>query len=178
MKNKKGKSSWLMKVLSLTMMMAFIMPAMVNAQAGKTNFSGNWTMNADKSTMPDGGQGGGPRMGGGNLVVTQAANALTVERTRTGRDGQPVTTTMKYTLDGKECVNSSPRGESKSTATWSADGKSLTISTNMKMDFNGEAREMKSSEVWTLTDAKTLSVTSTRTGRNGDVKMTIIYDKK
>jgi hypothetical protein len=178
MKNKKGKSSWLMKVLSLTMMMAFIMPAMVNAQAGKTNFSGNWTMNADKSTMPDGGQGGGPRMGGGNLVVTQAANALTVERTRTGRDGQPVTTTMKYTLDGKECVNSSPRGESKSTATWSADGKSLTISTNMKMDFNGEAREMKSSEVWTLTDAKTLSVKSTRTGRNGDVKMTIIYDKK
>jgi hypothetical protein len=178
MKNKKGKSSWLVKVLSLTMVMAFIMPVMVNAQAGKTNFSGNWTMNADKSTMPDGGQGGGPRMGGGNLVVTQAANALTVERTRTGRDGQPMTTSMKYTLDGKECVNTSPRGESKSIAKWSADGKSLTISTNMKMDFNGEAREMKSSEVWTLTDPKTLSVTSTRTGQNGDVKMTIVYDKK
>jgi len=178
MKNKKGKSSWLVKVLSLTMMMAFIMPVMVNAQAGKTNFSGNWTMNADKSTMPGGGQGGGPRMGGGNLVVTQAANALTVERTRTGRDGQPMTTTMKYTLDGKECVNSSPRGESKSIAKWSADGKSLTIATTTNMNFNGEAREIKSSEVWTLTDPKTLSMATTRNGQNGDVKMTIVYDKK
>jgi hypothetical protein len=177
MKNKKGKSSWLMNVLSLTMIIAFIMPAMVNAQAGKTNFSGNWTMNADKSTLPDGGQGR-TRMAGGNLVVTQAANALTVERTRTGRDGQPMTTTLKYTLDGKECVNSYPRGESKSIAKWSADGKSLTIATTMNMNFNGEAREFKSSEVWTLTDAKTLSVTTTRTGQNGDVKMTIVYDKK
>jgi hypothetical protein len=177
MKNKKGKSSWLMNVLSLTMIIAFIMPVMVNGQAGKTDFSGNWTMNADKSTMPDGGQGG-PRMAGGNLVVTQAANALTVERTRTGRDGQPMTTTLKYTLDGKECVNSSPRGESKSIAKWSADGKSLTIATTMNMNFNGEAREFKSSEVWTLTDAKTLSVATTRTGQNGDVKMTIVYDKK
>jgi Tol biopolymer transport system component len=175
MKNKKEKRSWLMKALSLTMMLAFIVPVMANAQAGKTNFSGTWTMNADKSTLPEGGQG---RMGGGNLVATQAANALTVERTRTGRDGQPMTTTMKYTLDGKESVNSSPRGESKSVATWSADGKSLTIVTNSTMTFNGEAREMKSTEVWTLNDPKTLSITSTRTGQNGDVKMTLVYDKK
>jgi len=60
--------------------------------------------------------GGGMRMGGGNFVATQEANLLTVVRTRTGQDGQPTTITMKYTLDGKESVNTSPRGDSKSIA--------------------------------------------------------------
>jgi len=98
------------------------------------------------------------RMGGGNFVATQEANLLTVVRTRTGQDGQPSTTTMKYTLDGKESINTSPRGDSKSVAKWSADGKTLTIETSRTMDMNGESRTMKSTEVWALTDAKTLTV--------------------
>jgi Tol biopolymer transport system component len=85
---------------------------------------------------------------------------------------------MKYTLDGKESINTSPRGDSKSVAKWSADGKSLTIETSRTMDMNGESRTMKSTEVWTLTDAKTLTVASTRQGQNGEVKTTMVYDKK
>jgi type IV secretory pathway TraG/TraD family ATPase VirD4 len=101
-----------MRLVSLTLMLAIIAPVMINAQAGKTNFAGDWTLNAEKSTQPQGGQGGGGgmRMGGGNFVATQEANLLTVVRTRTGQDGQPTTITMKYTLDGKESVNTSPRG--------------------------------------------------------------------
>ena len=65
-----------------------VVPAVVNAQTGKANFSGDWTLNAEKSTQPQGGQGGGAmRMGGGNFVATQEANLLTVVRTRTGQDG-------------------------------------------------------------------------------------------
>jgi hypothetical protein len=176
MKNRKGKNSWFRNALSLTVILAFIVPVMTNAQAGKTNFSGTWAMNSDKSTLPEG--QGAMRMGGGDMAVTQSGNALTVERTRTGRDGQSMETSTKYTLDGKESVNSTRRGESKSTATWSADGKSLTISTTMTFNMNGETREMKSTEVWSLTSPKSLSVASTRTGRNGDVRMTLVYDKK
>ena len=44
----------LMKVLSLTMVLAFIMPVMTNAQGGKANFAGTWTLNESKSTMPEG----------------------------------------------------------------------------------------------------------------------------
>ena len=150
----------------------------VNAQAGKTNFAGTWNLNAEKSTQPQADQGGGMRMGGGNFVATQEANLLNVERTRTGQDGQSTTTTMKYTLDGKESINTSPRGDGKSVAKWSADGKSLTIETSRTMDMNGESRTMKSTEVWTLTDAKTLTVASTRQGQNGEVKTTMVYDKK
>ena len=172
--------SEIMRLISLAIMLLFIAPVVINAQAGKTNLSGDWTFNKEKSTQPQGGQGGGGamRMGGGNIVATQEANLLTVVRTRTGQDGQPMTTTMKYTLDGKESINTSPRGDSKSVATWSADGKTLTIVTSRTMDMNGQSTTMKSTELWTLTDAKTLSVASTRQSPNGEVKTLNVYDKK
>ena len=171
---KNERLSNLMKLLSLTIMLVFISPVMTHAQAGKTNFSGSWAVNAEKSTQPQGG-GGGMRMGGGNIVVKQEANLLTVDRTRPGRDGgAPQTTTMKYTLDGKESVNTSQRGDSKSTATWSADGKTLTIATSRTFDSG----TMKSTEVWTLTDAKTLTMKSSMTTPNGDRTSTYVYDKK
>lgn len=177
MKNNKENLSWLMRLFSLTIMLAFIAPVMTNAQTGKANFAGNWTFNATKSTQPQGG-GGGQRMGGGDVVVAQEANLLTVTRTRTGQDGQPTTTILKYTLDGKESINTSPRGDSKSVAKWSADGKTLTIATSRTMDMNGETRTINSSEAWVLTDAKTLTVTSTRQGQDGEVKTSLVYDKK
>lgn len=169
-----------MRLISLTLILSLVAPLMIIAQAGKTNFAGEWTLNTEKSIMPQGGQGGGGgmRMGGGNFVASQEANLLTVVRTRTGQDGQSITTTMKYTLDGKESVNTSPRGDSKSVAKWSGDGKSLTIETSRTMDINGESRTMNSTEVWALTDANTLSVTNTRQGQSGEVKTTMVYDKK
>jgi hypothetical protein len=169
-----------MRFISAALMLALIAPVIINAQVGKTTFAGEWILNAEKSTQPQGGQGGGGgmRMGGGNFVAAQEANLLTVVRTRTGQDGQSTTTTMKYTLDGKESINTSPRGDSKSIAKWSADGKSLTIETSRTMDMNGESRTIKSTEVWALTDAKTLTIASTRQGPDGDVKSNMVYDKK
>jgi Tol biopolymer transport system component len=168
----KKNLSNMMQLLSLTIVLAFLAPVMVNAQSGKANFAGTWAMNAEKSTLPQGGGGGGGRgMGGGNFTVTQDANILT--QTRTGQDGTARVT--KYTLDGKESVNTFGNGgESKSTAKWSADGKTLTVVT--KMNFNGN--EVTSTAVWSLIDAKTLSIVSTRQGQNGEVKTTIVYDKK
>jgi hypothetical protein len=163
----KKNVSNLMQLISLTILLALVAPVMINAQAGKANFSGSWAMNAEKSTLP---QGGGQRMGGGNFTIAQEANLLT--QTQTGQDG--TARVSKYTLDGKESVNTNPRGESKSTAKWSADGKTLTIVT--KSTFNGNERT--STAVWSLVDAKTLSIVSTRQGQNGEVKTTVIYDKK
>lgn len=169
----------ILNVLSLALMLALVSPAM-NAQTGKSNFAGTWAFNAEKSNMGQGQGGpGGGGFGGGNMVVTQDGNVLTVETTRPGRDGgNPVTTTMKYTLDGKESVNTSQRGDSKSTATWSPDGKSLTIKTARSFDMNGETRTMNSTEVWTLTSPAALSINSTMTTPNGDRNTTRAYDKK
>lgn len=174
----------LMAILSIMVILAFAMPVMTNAQAGKANFAGNWVMNAEKSNLgqpPAGGGGGGGGRGGfgsGPMEVKQDASLLTQIRTRTGQDGTVSNTETKVTLDGKETVNTTQRGESKLTATWSADGKSLTIVTKQTFNMNGESRETVSTAVWSLTDANTLSITTTRTGQNGEVKTTAVYDKK
>lgn len=170
-KNISVTSCRFVQLFSFVLLLIFCTPVLTSAQGSKTDFSGTWALNEDKSDMGD---SGGRRMGGGDFVATQEANLLTVVSTWTNRDGESMTFTRKYNLDGKESVNSFGRGESKSTAKWSADGKTLTIETTMS--FNGNER--KSSEVWTLKDAKTLSVNSTRQGRNGEVKMTLVYDKK
>jgi hypothetical protein len=177
-KNKLMKNVKKVQLFSLIVMMAFIiLPLNLNAQ-GKPDFSGTWTLNAQKSDQPaQGGGGGGMRMGGGgDFVAKQEANLLTVNRTRNNPNGEAMTTTSKYTLDGKESVNSTGRGESKSVATWS--GNTLNIKTSQSFDMGGETRAMNTSEAWTLTDAKTLSVKTTRTSPNGDVTTTAVYDKK
>ena len=96
----------------------------------------------------------------------------------TGPDGTERTTTSKYTLDGKESINTSRMGDSKSFATWSSDGKKLTIITTRTMSRNGESMTMTSSEVWSLTDGKTLQIETTMSAPNGERKQTSVYNKK
>jgi len=116
--------------------------------------------------------------GGGDFTATQEGNLLTVERTMTGPDGTARTTTSKYTLDGKESINTARMGESKSVATWSSDGKKLTIKTTRTMSRNGESTTMTSTEVWSLTDSKTLQIESTTSTPGGERKQTSVYNKK
>ncbi len=171
MKTNSGK----IRVVSLMMMAALLLPSALMGQNSKTIFTGNWVYNAEKSTQPEGQRQG---RGGGDFTANQAGNVLTVERTMQGRDGQTMTMTSKYTLDGKESVNSSRGGESKSVATWSADGKKLTIKTTRTMNRNGEERTVTSVEVWSLSDPKSLTIEMTMPSPQGDRKMTSVYTKK
>jgi hypothetical protein len=174
-------------MLSAMIVMAMIsMPLSLNAQGGKANFAGTWAFNAEKSDMggAPGGQGGAPQgarmggFGGGDFTAAQESNLLTVTRTRTNQSGESVTTVSKYTLDGKESVNTTGRGDSKSVATWSADGKTLKIVTTSTFDMGGETRTMNSTQEWTLTDAGTLSVKTMSSTPNGDRVTTAVYNKK
>ena len=184
--------------MSAVILSAFmLLPASIIAQTGKANFSGNWVVNVEKSNFGQGqgqpqtqgrqgqaqgkGQDQGQKtggFGGGNFIAKQEGNLLTVERSRTNQNGKTNKTESRYTLDGKECVNTTGRGESKSTATWSPDGKTLKIVTNSTFTTNGESRTMKSTEEWSLKDASILSVKTTRASKSGDRVSTIVYDKK
>lgn len=165
--------TYLLRMLALTIVFCLFMPVITDAQTAKVNFSGTWVLNEGKSNSGD-----NPRMGGGNFIAVQEGNLMSIERTRTNRDGETVTTTMKYTLDGKESINSSQRGDSKSVAAWSADGKALTISTSRTFEMNGETVNMKTVEVWTMSDPKIITIQSTSSTPNGDRKITMVYDKK
>lgn len=174
------KKKLTLQILSFAILFAFLcMPVNTSAQGSKANFAGTWAFNAEKSNLGDAPQGGGQRMGGGgDFVAKQEANLLTVESSRTGQDGQSVTTTSKYTLDGKVSVNTTGRGESNSTATWSADGKSLTIVTTRTFERDGQSMEMKTTEVWSMTSPTVLSIVRTMNTPNGERKTTMVYDKK
>ena len=139
------------------------------------NFSGNWAFNEGKSKLGDGPM----RMAPITLVVTQDGNNLSTERTMTGRDGNEIKMSGKYTLDGKECENSGFMNmKMKSTITWAADKKSLTIASTTVFNMNGESMEMKSTEIWKLEGDKTLKIEATNTTPNGDMSRTLVYDKK
>jgi hypothetical protein len=49
----------------------------------------------------------------------------------------------------------------------------------MVFDMNGESREIKSTEIWKLSDAgKTLTIDSTMPAPDGEMKTSAVYDKK
>jgi hypothetical protein len=163
----------------------------------QTDFSGKWVFNQSKSKLPEmqegqGGGGPGGPMGGGDRTVTQDAKTLTVNQTMQGPDGETALSN-KYNLDGSVSENTFIMDmKRKSTLTWSADKKSITLVSTMVFDMGGESREMKESEIWKLSDdGKTLFIESTRPGRGGPggpdgaqpgsaegMKTTMAYDKK
>lgn len=156
----------------------------------QADFSGSWAFNQSKSKLGGGtdGPGGGPGgpMAATALVVAQDTKLLTVDQTMAGRDGEEIKMSGKYNLDGTESTNTFFMDmQRKSTLTWSADKKSITIASTMVMDRGGETREMKETETWSISDdGKTLFIESTRPGMPGGPegaegrKMTLAYDKK
>jgi hypothetical protein len=149
--------------------------AQVSAQNGTINFSGNWALNESKSKLGD-----GPfKMAASTLTVKQEKNNLSIERVMSGPDGQEMKMTAKYTMDGKECVNSGMMEmKTKSTVTWSDDKISITISSITFFSMNGDNMEMKATEIWKLEGEKVLKIQSVNDSPDGEIKTSLVYDKK
>jgi hypothetical protein len=151
----------------------------------QTNFSGKWELNESKSKFGEGGgpggAGGRPPMGASSMTVAQDIKILTVDQIMTGRNGEEFETTSKYNLDGTLSENTFMMDRTrKSVLTWSDDKKSILISSTMNFERDGESREIKTSEKWSLSnDGKILFIESTRPTREGETRTTIFaYDKK
>ncbi len=142
------------------------MPIAAWAQS-KPDFSGTWTVNAEKSDPPP--QGGGGRGPGGPITIKQTATELSI--TSEGRQGPQ---TLTYKLDGTESTNPGRGGmEVKSKAKW--DGSTLVIETTM--DMNGTP--MTSSVKRRLdNDGKDMIVETTNAGGpNGPTTRKVVYTK-
>ena len=177
MKNSKNSDQGLLKKIKPFMLvgLALLFTAQLSAQSGSVNFSGTWALNESKSNFGD-----SPfRMAASTMTVKQDGNNLSIDRTMSTPDGQEMKLTGKYTMDGKECENTSfMDSKSKSTVKWSDDKKSITIASSTIFNMNGDDMEMKASETWTLDGDKTLKIEATNTTPNGDMKTTVVYDKK
>lgn len=147
----------------------------VSAQNGTVNFSGNWALNESKSKLGD-----GPfKMAASTLIVKQEVNNLSIERTMSGPDGQEMKMKAKYTMDGKECENSGMMEmKTKSTVTWLDDKKSITIVSITFFTMNGDNMEMKATEIWKLDGEKVLKIQAVNDSPDGEIKTSLVYDKK
>jgi len=136
--------------------------------AQKANFSGTWTVDAEKTAAanpaPAGGGGGGGRAGGGGggrggaqgpMTVKQDATTLSIER-----QGQNGPTTTTYTLDGKP--GKMTQGQAEVSYTAKVVGATIEIETTR--DMNGTA--VTSKQVWSM-EGEYLVQSSTQPGRNG-----------
>jgi hypothetical protein len=143
------------------------------SQEGKVNFSGNWTIDENKS---DFGEGGG-RFYSTKLVVKQESNLINIERTGQGRDGE-FTWTDEITLDGKENELEGFGGSTrKVTAKWTDNGKILNISSFMVFEREGNTFEINTSENWGLTEKNVLSIASTMSSPRGERSSKLVYNK-
>jgi hypothetical protein len=157
-------------VLTLTLLISAASFAQNSA-----NFSGSWALNESKSNMGE----GGSRRVSQKLTISQDEKILKLERSFTGQDGTERTVSETYTLDGKLSVNPVFNTSKKSTATWSADKKSLTVTSVMIFEMNGEKNEIKSVEVYKLNDeGNALSIDSQSTSQMGERKSSLVYNKK
>lgn len=152
-----------MKKLVLLLIVVFISSSLV----AQTDFSGTWTLNSSKSKLGE--RSFAPK----SVVIAQKGNNFSVENHNEWQ-GEERVRTSKYTLDGKECVNPGFRdSEIKSTAVWSGDKKSLTITSKFEMQ-NGE---MTMKAVYKM-DGKNLVIESSSSSSFGDRSETQVFDKK
>ncbi len=129
----------------------------------QTDFSGTWKLNTSKSKLGE--RNFAPK----SIVIAQKGNEMSVERHNEWQ-GEERVSTSKFTLDGKECINPGFRdSEIKSTAVWSGDKKSLTITSKFETP-NGE---MNMKAVYKM-DGKNLVIENSF----GERSTTQVFDKK
>ena len=143
--------------------------------AANADFKGDWNYNEQKSKLAE----GRFRMNAQKIKVTPEGESLAIERTSASPNGDNFVTTEKLTFDGKT-AESTVFGTSKkkSTASWSSDGQTMTINSTMVFERDGNSTEIKTVEIWKLTEGgKALSIESTTTSPRGTTTNTFVYDK-
>jgi hypothetical protein len=133
------------------------------------DFSGTWKLNNEKSIFFE-----QFSLAPTQVIVIQTADSLMVEK-HGNFQGTDYVTKDKISLDGKECVNIGWMDSKKtSTAVWSEDGKTLTISSKMPAQDGGEAT-MK--EVFQLVELS-LKIELNAASSMGEMSETYVLDKQ
>jgi hypothetical protein len=168
------------------------------ALAAGPNLSGTWVRDKDKSDPMGmgfggrGGGGGGGRPGGGGggqggpqevtLVLKQTDNELSLTRKASMGGQERPAVEAKFTLDGKESVNSMPgRGgqttQVKSKAKWNKDKLVIESVRNVSTP-NGDFEITTKDEYSLSSDGKVLTVTTTTTTPQSDNTAKQVYNKQ
>jgi hypothetical protein len=132
------------------------------------NLTGDWKLNLAKSQY---GLLPAPLEVTRKIKLEGGSLAMSTYQKSSQREG---TSELKYTTDGKVCVNKTTNGESKGTARW--EGDTLIVESSQP---NGPA-EIKSREVWRLSaDGKTLTILTHLTiPQQGEIDVKQVFEKQ
>jgi hypothetical protein len=166
------------KFFSRQLLTLLIAPALFlsfKSMPHRPDFSGDWKLNEGKSELGD----FGGRFAAIAIKVEQKEDAITIAKTTPGfNGGDPVTTNQTLTFDGKEAESTVFGGaKRKSTAKWSDDGHTFTISSTTLMERDGQTNEIKGTETWTLTKEGALSIVTVSSSPRGEINIKAIYNK-
>jgi hypothetical protein len=158
--------------ISLSMVFLFILILTTLSCKDKVNFSGEWTLDRQKTDLTDN------NLFLAKFTVTQKENILQTSRTYENEFGEQYPFDEPLTLDGKEykiTVYDMPR---TSAARWSEDKKSLIIDSHIIFSTDYGDLEIESTETWTLIEKGTvLSLHYTSKSVEGDFEGTFFYNK-
>jgi len=136
--------------------------------ADKPNFTGTWKLNTSKSDF-------GPAPGPDSLTreVKHDDPNIQIKTTQSGPQGSAVTE-AKWTTDGKESVNSTPRGEVKGSMKWDGD----TLVHQYKVNTT-QAGEIAIEDRWKLAEeGKVMDVKSKISGGFGEFERKMVLEKQ
>lgn len=140
----------------------------ISVMAQKPNFSGEWTLNKDKSEL--------------GYEFSLAPKALTVEHTKKTLDmtnyseweGQEVEIKTHYTLDGEICENTGFMDSvTKSTASFDKKARTITIET----DGSAGGYDYSITQILSMKDGQ-LVVEMEAASDMGEMAETFVFDKK
>ncbi|MDQ3069700.1 MAG: hypothetical protein M3R55_08225 [Acidobacteriota bacterium] len=158
-----------MKRAIFTGILAVLFAVGASAQA-KPNFAGTWTLDAEKSTMP---QGGGNRGGGNPAPLTIVVEGPKMSISRTMGQAGTVQTTV-FMLDGTDSKNMMPgrQGGEPTEILYKSkwDGAKLVTTITNPRGTSTESR-------WMEADG-TMVVETTRTGQDGTPMTSKLVYKK
>jgi hypothetical protein len=136
--------------------------------ADKPNFSGEWSLNLDKSNL-----GPMPPPTSMTRKVDHADPTMSMTQATVGSPQGDQTFTLKITTDGKESTNEMMGQQAKTKASW--EGNALVI--NVAFEIGGT--EIKLTEKWSLSDdGKTLTDNTHFVIPQGEFDLTYVMNKK
>jgi len=144
----------------------FLLSALGVAQAAP-NFSGQWKMNIAKSDF-----GPAPPPEELTRAIKHADPSLEFKTHQKGAQGE-INTELKYTTDGKPCINKVNGSDSAGTAKY--DGDHLVIESTREY----QGMQLQSKETWTLSDGgKTLTIMNHIAVPQGEFDLKLVLEKQ
>ncbi|CAN5322855.1 hypothetical protein BH09BAC6_BH09BAC6_17100 [soil metagenome] len=138
-----------------------------------SDFSGNWVLNEDKSTIDNQGAGNLPY----KLSITQNENELETQKSFTEEWREDRVTKEKLGLNGEE--SRSVYFGAPLITTASRNGNDLIVTSKATFNRGGQTAQMTSTEIWQLQNkGKALSITQSSTSPRGVRKLVLVYDKQ